>query len=338
MKKLHKLILINSYILLLLSLFWNIYLFLENKELRVFFQNQMKEAQKIKVNKNYFIENISEKDYSKVKYKLKEEWKTIVKNIRNLHSSPVLIAPKFQDKELCAGYIWNLNEKLWWKESNYSIGAMNQKTKKPSKAWELPYFYEAFWWKILYDFSKKFSLKEKNYLEKIQAEDMKEFFSKAFSEASIFWDIWFLYKDTMHSHKLESWNYNSHITKNMWISKFEFTFDKDLKNKKNIDIFLENLSCSSDFKKYTNLLENYKFYLNGREISFYNWDFYFLNEWILWKKVRFKYLDKLSYEDVTLAHFFDSKSNVDSLLQMTCKLEFFPINIIQINSRMIEKM
>ncbi len=338
MKNLTRVLLTNLFILLLLSLFLNIYLFLENREFRQSIQEEKIENQKVKINNNYFIENISKKDYSKVKYKLKEEWKTIIKNIRNLHSSPVLIAPKFQDKELCAGYIWNLNEKLWWKESNYSIGTMNLKTKKPAKAWELPYFYEAFWWKVLINFTKKFSLKDKNYIEKISVEDMKKFFSKAFSEASLFWDIWFLYKNTHYAHKISSWNYNSHITKNMWISDFEFTFNKFDETKSDTDNFLENLSYNSDFKKYINLLENYKFYLNNKEIIFYNWDFYFLDKWNLWKKVKFKYLDKITYKDITLAHFFDGKSRISSLLQMAFNWEFFPINIIQINSRMIEKM
>lgn len=315
-------------------LLWNIYYFYENFKLKKIIAAE----NNTKIDRKYFIENIDKKDYSETKFKLTDEWKTIIKNIKNLHKWPTLIAEKYQEKDLCAGYIWILSEKLWWKLVNYSIGMMNTKTKKCAQAWEIPYFYEAFWWKILADFSKKFSLEKKDFVEKITLTQLKDFFAKAFSEKAIFWDIWFLYKDTSHLKKLETWNYNSHITKNMWVSEFSFVFTKIDNKKSNLENFLENLTCDSSFKKYVKLFENYKFYLNNREISFYNWEFYFIENKILKQKVDFKYLDKITYKDITLTHFFKKKSRVNWLLEMVCKEEFFPINIISINSRMVEKM
>jgi hypothetical protein len=47
--------------------------------------------------------------------------------------------------------------------------------------------------------------------------------------------------------------------------------------------------------------------------------------------VKFKYLDKITYKDITIAHFFEGKALVDSLFEFTCDLEFYPINVININ-------
>lgn len=329
---------INKILISLLIFFlflWNIYYFYENSKLKEFIKEKENNT---KINRKYFIENISLKDYANTKFKLTDEWKSIIKNIRNFHKWPTLIAENHLEKDLCAGYIWILSEKLWWKFANYSIGMMNTKTKKCASSWEIPHFYEAFWWKILVDFSKKFSLEKKDFVEKINLTQLKNFFAKSFSEKAIFWDIWFLYKDTSHLKKLETWNYNSHITKNMWVSEFSFVFTKIDNKKSNLENFLENLTCDSSFKKYVKLFENYKFYLNNREISFYNSDFYFIENNVLKQKVDFKYLDKITYEDITLTHFFKKKSRVNWLLEMSCSWEFFLINVISINSRMIEKM
>lgn len=47
-------------------------------------------------------------------------------------------------------------------------------------------------------------------------------------------------------------------------------------------------------------------------------------------------LDSITYTDIALAHFYGGE-NVDSLLQMSCQGEFFPINVIEINPKFIEK-
>ena len=69
------------------------------------------------------------------------------------------------------------------------------------------------------------------------------------------------------------------------------------------------------------------------------WDnFYYINEnRIKLNQVEFKYLDELSFNDITLAHYFKSAAHVDGLFEMSCKWEFLPINVITINQRLIEK-
>lgn len=93
---------------------------------------------------------------------------------------------------------------------------MDPKTKTPADAWQLPYSYEYVGGKILSDFSRDFSLEEKNYWKKIDLKKLKDFFHTAFSEAALLGDIGFLYKDTEFLEDLKEYqNYNSHITKNL---------------------------------------------------------------------------------------------------------------------------
>lgn len=327
-------------ILIIIFLFsFVIFLLVQNSKLNNKLESYFYEKEKIKIDRTYFNSNIELKKYDKTRYQITNEWKTIIENIRNVHKSPVLISEEYQNKELCAWYIWNLSEKIWWKRANYSIWMQNQKKWKPAQAWELPYFYDAFGWEVLIDLWNKFTLKDKNFVEKVNIEDIKDFFAKAFSEKSLFWDIWFLYSKTKYTDFLKSWSRNSHITKNMWISDFEIIFSKIDESKSTVQNIINNFSCSSNFEKYIDILENYEFYLNGKKIIFYKKDFYYLNnDNSIWEKIKLKYLDKITYKDITLAHFFESKSRVDSLLLFSCSLKFYPINIISINSRMIEKM
>ena len=318
---------------------FNIYNLYINYSLNQTIERYEYKSNKIIIDRNYFNENIILKDYSDSRYKIKQEWKAIINNIRNLHKSPVLISHEFQDKELCAGFIWELSQKIWWKKSIYNIWMQNLKKRKLAQAWELPYFYEAFGWKVLSDLWEKFSLEEENYVEKITISDLKEFFAKAFSEEALFWDIWFLYSKTKYTDFLKKWSSNSHITKNMWVSEFEITLSNIDENKTDLENIMNNLGCSNNFIKYIDILENYKISLNNKNILFYNKKFYYLNsDNSLWGKVIFKYLDKITYKDITIVHFFEWKSHVDSLLQYSCDLEFYPINVMSINGRMIEKM
>jgi len=302
--------------------------------------NYEEEKAKIYFKDNFFIDNFKLKDYSGTKFKLTEQWKDIVTNIRKIHKSASLISGENRDKAVCAWYIWTLSEKLWWDYVPYHLWMLNADTWYPAKAWELASFYSWFWWEILIDFSNRFDLKEKNYYENIKKEDLQSFFEKSFKEEALFWDIWFLYKDTNYSSFLNKRSYNSHITKNMWLSEFEYIVEKDYELETNLEILKKTLACNIDLQNdLYSLLKNYKLYLNWEKIVFYDYDFYFLQEDnSIWEKVKFKYLDKISYEDITLSHYFEWSSKVNSLFEITCSAEFYPINVMTINSRLIEKM
>lgn len=306
----------------------------------IFKKAEVSKVEKIKIERNFLNSNIELKDYTNTEFKITAEWKKIIDNIRTLHKSPTLIDSEKLDLELCAWYIWTLSEKIWWNMSPYYIWMMNLKSKTPSKAWELPNYYSNYWWKILIDLWDKISLENfNNYYDKINLEDLKKFFSSSFSEEALLWDIWFLYTKTKYSNFLKNWSYNSHIVKNMWISEFEITLDKDYKNKKDLEIISEIFWCKKDIDiSVLKLLENYELYLNWKKIVLYNNIFYYLddNMW-LWEMLSFNFRDKLTYKDITIAHFFDKKSNVDSLFNFVCRGEFYPINVISINKRFIEK-
>lgn len=287
-----------------------------------------------KLERNFFWDNFKLKDYSLVDFKITEEWKKIIKDARELKNTPTLISRDLRDEELCAWYIWVLSEKIWGKMSPYYIWMMNKKSQTPAKAWELPAYYAFLWWKELVDFTWKFSLKEKDLYKNITKKELKWFFLEAFSEEALFWDIGFLYKNSWYIWFLEWWNSNSHIAKNLWITKFDFDIKDEEKS------ILDIIWCNKD--NYDNLgfiLENYKIWLNSKRIVFKNKEFFYLNDKNeILEKVEFKFWDKLSYEDITIVHFYDKIARVDSLFKFTCQWDFLPINVISINPRFIEKM
>ncbi|MCP4523172.1 MAG: hypothetical protein GY828_03055 [Candidatus Gracilibacteria bacterium] len=303
-------------------------------------ENQI--SQNIKENtitRNYFEESFLLGDYSEVEYTLEESAQKIIDGIRNVHQSPILVTRASRDLELCAGFIWLLSEELWGKNLPYYIGMLNQETRTPATAWELPTAYRYFGGKILFDFSGTFDPYKKDLWEKVNPADIQSFFVQAFSEKALFGDIGFLYNSTKYVHEIvKTGNYNSHITKNMGMSQFTNILENTEKLTHK-EIISQNFSCKPEiFEKTFPILEYYKFQLNNKNIILDGEEFYYINENnVKQNKVVFKYLDKLTYTDITLAHFFEGTSHVDGLFEMTCKGEFLPINVIAINPRLIEK-
>lgn len=317
---------------------------LVNQKINNSLNEQIKIIEEIKnkefIDKNYFIDNLKLKDYSGTKFKITDEWKKIINNIRSLHKSSSLIWKENAWREVCAWYIWTLSEKIWWKETPYHLWMINTQTRYPAKAWELPSFYAGIWWDIIIDLWDKFSVYKKDYWEKIKINDLKEFFKSAFLEEALFWDIWFLYSETKYSSFLNGWSSNSHIWKNMWYSWFEVVVWEDYENYTGLEIFSKTLKCEDNInKELFNVLENYKLSLNWSRIIFKDREFYFLNsDNSIWDMVKLKYLDKIIYDDITISHYFDARSNVNWLFDMVCSWKFLPINVISINKRLIEKM
>lgn len=301
-------------------------------------QNTKKE-----MNKNFFPDFIELKDYSTVKYTLENEWKELIKTIRELHKTPSLIDIAYRDKDLCAGFLWSLSEEIWWEYIPYYIWMMTVDTKVPANSWELPSSYSSFWGEVLIDFSEKINLEtfKEDYRKSLTKNDLLKFFSLTFWEKALLWDIWFLYKDTQYLDSLlDIGYYNSHIVKNMWISEFikQINFGWNFDNHELVFHKLFN-SDIKEIDKLEYVLSSYKFYLNWIEMTYNNWEFFYIDEWnYIWDRVEFKVLDNISYSDITVAHYYDWKWRVDSLLNLVLSWDFLPINIMTINSRFIEKM
>lgn len=303
-------------------------------------QKQKQEQNKELFNEKLFSSWMKLRDYSGVKYTLEEEGKKIIKNIREFHSSPALIKWEWYNMYLCAWFLFELTTILWWDDAPYIIGMMDQKSKKPADAWELPDSYTYVGWKIEADFSKKFSLDTKDFWTVFDYRELENFFNTAFTEKVLLWDIGFLFKDTDFISELKvKENYNSHIAKNMGISTFIKTLDFETENKTNEDIFKEAFSCDTDiYNKIKNLLSHYEIYYNDKRIVYTKWSFYYLgNSNEVWDEVIFEKLWEISMKDITLVHFFQW-AKVNSLFEMTCEGEFYPINIMSVNPRFIEKM
>ncbi len=326
-------IIITILIIIILGLLWFIFVDFQNLTFHSD-KTWATENKDIIIDRNYFSSGWSLPDYSWVNFKLEPAARDIISNIRNLHKAKTLISPDNRDKELCAWYVWELSKKLWWDVSPYYIGMQNKKTQTPAKAWELPNYYEYMGGEVLIDFTGSFDLKTKNLYEVQDINSLKKFFLYAFSHEALFGDIWFLYTDTNYIDILRPWNHNSHIWKNMWVSNFELSVSQD--NQKLEDI----LSCDEDtFSSISQVLENYKISVNQQAAVFYDQQLYYLrDENILWEKIELKFGDVISYDDVTFAHFFDWITRVDSLFQLTCSWDFLPINIMQINPKLIEKI
>ena len=319
--------------ILVISLLCFIFIDIEDNTIDQFKNNQHIEAE-ITIDKNYFSSGWELLDYSWVDFTLESGARDIISSMRNLHKAKTLISADHRDKELCAWYVWELSKQLWWDVSPYYIGMQNKKTQTPAKAWELPSYYEYMGWKILIDYTGSFDLKTKNLYDVQNIDSLKKFFLHAFSQQALLWDIGLLYSHTNYIDILKPWNHNSHIWKNMWVSNFDFTVLEKTQTLGDV------LSCDSEtFWKIARVLENYKILLNNKPAVYYSWELYYLREKnILWNKIDLKFWDVLSYNDVTFAHFFDWVTRVDSLFQLICSWEFLPINIMQINSKLIEKV
>jgi len=326
-------IIISVLSIIILSLLWFIFMDSQNSDTRL--KNTAKlPDEKIIIDRNFFSAAADLPDYSWVDFNLEPEAKDIISSMRNLHKAKTLISADYKDKELCAGYVWELSKQLWWDMSPYYIGMQNKKTQTPAKAWELPSYYEYMGWKILIDYTGSFDLKTKNLYEVQDIVSLKKFFLHGFSQQALLWDIGLLYTNTNYIDVLKPWNHNSHIWKNIWVSSFEFTATEDNQSLENL------LSCNSEtFDQISWVLENYKISVNNILAVFYNKELYYLEENnILWEKINLKFWDVLKYDDVTLAHFFDGVTRVDSLFELICSWDFLPINIMQINPKLIEKI
>ena len=282
---------------------------------------------------------IEPRDYTSTKWKLTDEGKTIIHQVRDLHKAPLILKEDERDDWLCAGYLFELSAMLWWKDAPTDIGMRDPRTHKAANAWELPYGYRYRGWTILTWLSDKIKTKPLNYWSFVTNEDLKNIFLNAFSEPSILWDIWFLYKNTTVLSQLWSYgNYNSHITKNFGISTFSRVI-KETENSASKTI-RDTLWCDANVWYKLNLvLPHYQFLINGKATAFSGSDLRATSgKQMIWTQaIVLKPLDTIKIQDITLAHFFHG-ALVDSLLQLVCKWAFYPVNVTSINPKFIEKM
>lgn len=333
----------TSYLVFWLSLVLNIFfifqyvnLWIENKVLE---QEQLVENQKVYFTDTLFSDSFALKDYSATKFTLEQEGKDIITNAREFHSSPALIKGEAYKEAMCSAYVFELSRKFWDPSAPYMIGMMEQNTKTVADAWQLPYSYEYVGWKILADFTWGFSLQDKDYWKNIDTEKLKDFFATAFSEEALLWDIWFLYKNTEFLHELEIYkNANSHIAKNVWVSKFTKTVQNP-EWKSTQEIISDAFACDTEiFPKMQGLLSHYEIYLDDARVVVFKGELYVLSEdGSIGEKAILTDMSQLSLQDITLMHFY-KWAKVQSLFEMSCQGDFFPINILQINPRFIEKI
>jgi hypothetical protein len=169
---------------------------------------------------------------------------------------------------------------------------------------------------------------------------LQSFFKQSFSEQALLWDMWFLYKDTNYLASLQKYGYmNSHIVKNLWVSEFKKAIDFETSWLNRDEVFSKSFSCDLDiFMKLKPLLKNYEIYYKWKRIVLSDESFSYLNEdYSVWENVVFENLWEISLIDITMIHFFEW-NRVDGLFEFSCNWDFFPVNVMSINPRLIEKM
>lgn len=130
-------------------------------------------------------------------------------------------------------------------------------------------------------------------------------------------------------------NFNTHIAKNFGVSSFSMTIKKS--EDRTAQIIKRELNCSDDMRLLIkSLLPYYTRKINDKATSLSIEE----NEIVLRdihtkQKISLHVLDTISYDDITIVHFFYG-AHVDSLLQMICQGQFYPTNIIQINPVFLE--
>lgn len=268
-------------------------------------------------------------------FTITEEWKKLIEDIRSHKRTPALLSEDKFDEWLCAWYLFELTSLIWWPEAPRYAWMLEPKTRQPADAWELPYTYRRRGGTVPFEISKDIGRQIKqspqDYPRLVDGSLLEKFFREAFHPSNYFWDIGFLYAWTRSLHRLWLYdNYNSHIVKNMWLSSFSFVINEDYEHP--LAQLQWMLWCSDTMWPHMmSVIQQYEWRING--VPAWLW-----NDGV--RKTSFgevivKKNDVLSYSDVTVAHFFQWP-RVDSLLQLSCQWEFYPINVVQINPKFLE--
>ena len=274
---------------------------------------------------------------------LTAEGEQTIQGMRDDHQPTTLIKNTKNDESLCAGYIYELTDHLRGPLWPVTVGMLHPKTKKASDARELPYSYR---WKggvILYDIGDTHGPKLKSnpslYPSIVSRNELLKLFSAAFTWDSLLGDIGFLYNQSGYLSLVgEYGNYNSHIAKHMWLSDFHLTVKSFSEpGNSNSSILQDALGCEDAMREHMqHIFSRYDLKINGHTARFLPND----TLWIKKQNIRESYdlqtLDEISYIDVVLAHFREGEK-IDSLFQFSCQGAFYPINVISINPKFIEK-
>ncbi len=275
-----------------------------------------------------------------------DEGKEIIDLIRNSHTKTELISNERNDEFLCAGYIYELTARLRWPKGPQRVGLLNPKARMACDAREIPFCYEYYGGKTTYDMGIKHGPELKadaqSFPKRVTPEEMIKFFAAAFRGGNLLGDIGFLFRNSQYLYMLGAYdNYNTHITKNMGLSDFTVTVEYPSEEVGvGNDLLLRNaLGCHENMRPLIKpLLSRYSLKINDQPARYLPDGSLVLidPETEALTPYELQTLDTITYTDVTLVHFYGGEQ-VSSLLNMSCAWEFFPINVMEINEKFIEK-
>lgn len=149
---------------------------------------------------------------------------------------------------------------------------MNPKARQACDAREIPYCYEYYGGKITYDMGIKhgpaLQKDAESFSDIVTPEEMIRFFAAAFRPGALLGDIGFLFRNSHYLYMLGAYdNYNTHITKNMGLSKFTVNIEYPSEETGvSNDLLLRNaLGCKEAMRPLIKpLLTRYSFEINGQ--------------------------------------------------------------------------
>lgn len=277
---------------------------------------------------------------------LTEEGKMLIDTIRTHQTPTELISNSRNSEYLCAGYIYELTARLRGPKGPQRVGLLTPRARDACDAWEIPHCYTYYGGNILYDIGARHgeTLKDDahHFPQVVTPEEMIRLFAAAFRPSNLLSDIGFLYHDSNYLYMLGVYeSYNTHIAKNMGLSDFTVTveYPSETVGVGN-DLLLRNaLGCTEAMRPLVKpIISRYQMRINGKPARYLlDGNLYLVDEAEQTvTPYQLQTLDHVSYTDLALAHFYDGE-RIDSFLQMSCQGEFYPINVLEINPKFIEK-
>jgi len=291
--------------------------------------------------------SLSEKTYSQEpseeRFMITEEWKIALSALREKQTPTNLFKEEKNSEALCAWYIYDLSRLLRWDLIVNEIWLHHPESRKACDAWEMPYCYWRRGATITYDIGDKHGPELKTdplqYHTRVTTEEMLKLFAAAFEPWALLWDITFLYSQSWYLHMIWSYgNYNSHITKNIWLSRFEKTVQYPEWTWVGNELLLRNtLWCTPEMWTLMHpLFSRYKITINWNEAVYRSDGEITIKKWWSRKPYTLQSFDTIAYEDRALAHFWEWEK-VESLFELSCRGEFVPIAVVELNDKFIEK-
>ena len=281
--------------------------------------------------------------YPDAQFSLTQEWRQILQKIIETQQPYDIYPSRLDNQAICAAYLYEFSQVLWWPTAPSRFGMFHPDDRTVCSARELPYCYWYRGGEVMVDIGDVHGPALKSdplqYPLVVTQEQFLRWYASTRDYQSYLWDITFLYWESDYLHMIGVYgNYNSHIGKHLGIHKFEIGINDLWENISNQLMMRQWLGCS---EQMWNLVEPIRKHvpmqLNAQPMRVVwnddviiendQWDreWYILQPW-----------DRITYSDILVTHFWEWEK-AQSLLQMMCEEDFYPIAVVSIGEQWIGK-